>query len=366
MRSKTRMWVIAAALAACGVWAALSVRAYLNRGLVKFDGLPNALLFRSDNDFDFIDPLNDPTWCPATQAAHMRPDDPVVGLYLDQIAWALPWWVLKNHHVANVTLDGRPVLVNFCERCSSAAAFKRELQDQQHTFELAGMYLGTILVADQQTRTFWSPFTGEAIHGPLKGEQLERLPAFQCTWSEWIEQHPDSMVIVADQVAREGHASHTRPGSVNPRGRRPIDRTRSDTTDDRLADHELVLGVAIEGSSKAYALSALSQGGPVVHDMVGSHEIVILHEPDTWLTIAFARELDGEILNFEVNEDGAVIDSTTQSRWSVFGEAVAGPLAGHRLTYIPSGIEEWYAWAAYHPDTQVFDRGQMVRDRRGD
>src|SRR6266567_3878460 len=44
-------------------------------------------------------PLNDPAWTDAYD--HLRDDDPVLGLYLGRRAWALPWWIIKNHHVAN-------------------------------------------------------------------------------------------------------------------------------------------------------------------------------------------------------------------------------------------------------------------------
>ncbi len=37
------------------------------------------------------------------------------------------------------------------------------------------------------------------------------------------------------------------------------------------------------------------------------------------------------------------------------GEAVSGPLAGTQLVYLKSGIEEWYAFAASHLDTEIFE-----------
>ena len=58
----------------------------------------------------FHDPLSDPTWLPSDGDSHMRPTDPVLGLAFAGGAWALPWWIIKNHHVANLMLGDLPVM----------------------------------------------------------------------------------------------------------------------------------------------------------------------------------------------------------------------------------------------------------------
>jgi hypothetical protein len=37
------------------------------------------------------------------------------------------------------------------------------------------------------------------------------------------------------------------------------------------------------------------------------------------------------------------------------GEAVSGTLAGTQLVYLKSAVEEWYAFAASHPDAEIFE-----------
>ena len=55
-------------------------------------------------------PLEEAEWLPASDDGHMRPDDTVVGMIVDGKAYAIPWWVMKNHHVANLVLDERPIM----------------------------------------------------------------------------------------------------------------------------------------------------------------------------------------------------------------------------------------------------------------
>ncbi|MBW3591192.1 MAG: DUF3179 domain-containing protein, partial [Actinobacteria bacterium] len=48
-------------------------------------------------------------------------------------------------------------------------------------------------------------------------------------------------------------------------------------------------------------------------------------------------------------------DQQTQSIWNVLGQAVDGPLSGKRLTAVPHVDTFWFAWAAFQPQTQIFD-----------
>jgi hypothetical protein len=295
-----------------------------------------------------------PDWRRAEKADFMRPDDPVLGLSWNRQAWALPWWIVKNHHVANLELGGRDVLVTFCEMCSSAAAFVRRLDDGRlFFFESVGIYNGSILISDTSTESLWSPFNATAVHGPLKGTVLKRLPLYQCHWSEWKSRHPETMVPFDSEDKRHGHGAQDYPGKDRigtnfiPSLLRPID--------ERLPGYTLVLGVKADEAARAYPIAALQSAGAPINDAVGTAEIVVFHEPGTYLATAFSRRLGRQTLTFFRTQDGALIDRNTSSRWRHTGEAYTGPLRGKTLAFVDSGVEEWYIWAAYHPDTTIFE-----------
>ena len=297
-------------------------------------------------------PLTAPIWLPAQNARHMRPDDPVLGLLVDGLPYALPWWILKNHHVANLTLEGRPIVVKLCEICSSAAAFNPVLQDTRLTFQAIGAYKGTFVTMDHETRSIWASFTGECLTGPLRGKQLEQLPLYQATWAEWISLHSRSLVPDGRGEQRQGHGAHMFPGSAES------DRGMAKTLvhrDERLPFNELVLGVKSDGHARVYPLVRLHQVGPVLNDALGAQKIVIFSKPKSWMAMAFSCEVDGKCLVFKSSEDGKIVDRDTMSLWNMFGQATSGPLAGRSLAFMPSLVEEWSAWAAYLPATEIFD-----------
>jgi hypothetical protein len=105
-----------------------------------------------------------------------------------------------------------------------------------------------------------------------------------------------------------------------------------------------------------------------VHDTVGGHPIVIFYQPGTLsalddaeiaksrsvgATAVFSARLGDRPLTFEALADG-VRDRPTGSRWTFFGVAVSGPLAGQRLTPVPHVDAFWFAWAAFNPATTLW------------
>ena len=219
-------------------------------------------------------------------------------------------------------------------------------------FRLRGQYNATILLDDTQTNTLWSPFTGVALAGPLRGSALQRLALSQCLWSEWQSMHPKTLVLYGEQSMRLGHGSEYSPGSpgIEPGFLHSLSRP----IDERLPHNTLVLGVENRTTARAYPLQALAQIGPVLNDFLGGEEIVVRCRPGSLQALAFERRVANRALVFRSSATGEVYDEDTRSVWNEMGEAVSGPLAGTQLPFFNSGIEEWYAFAAYHPHAEIF------------
>ena len=305
-------------------------------------------------------PLNDPVWTDAH--GHVRADDPVLGVYLDRRAWALPWWTMKEPHAANLSLDERPVLVTLCVMCSSASAFRAEVEGKRLVFRVRGRYNGTMLLEDRATQSFWSPFTGVALSGPMRGAVMARLPLSQCLWSEWLAMHPGTRVLSAAPALRNRRWKEFSPGSP---GILPgfLD-TLVGPLDERLPHNMLVLGVENATMARAYPLQALARIGPVLNDSLGGAEIVLRCRPGTLQALAFHRRVGDRVLAFAYSEARGVYDEQTGSVWNEMGEAIAGPLAGTQLAYVDSGVGEWYEFAAYHRATEIFEATEGSINRK--
>jgi hypothetical protein len=61
------------------------------------------------------------------------------------------------------------------------------------------------------------------------------------------------------------------------------------------------------------------------------------------------------LLQFEPGgSPGEFRDRQTGSTWSIFGSATGGPLLGQQLAPVFHTTEFWFAWAAFHPRTEIW------------
>jgi hypothetical protein len=68
---------------------------------------------------------------------------------------------------------------------------------------------------------------------------------------------------------------------------------------------------------------------------------------------AFGRLLAGQTLAF-VFDGSKIVDDETGSEWDVLGRALSGPLAGQQLTPVVAVNHFWFSWAAFKPETRVY------------
>jgi thiol-disulfide isomerase/thioredoxin len=295
--------------------------------------------------------LDDPEHRRGPSATHMRDDDTVLGVVASGQARAYPWWILKNYHVVNDRIGETPVVVSLCEQCSGGAAFRGEHAGRVLHMDTPGVYNGTIILQDRETGTFWAPFSGRALEGPLAGQRLDRLPLLITHWDDWLTRHPETDVIWARPSLRSGHGSWYAPGKwgiVSEMG------ATLETWDSRLPENTLVYGVE-DGNGKAYPLTTVEAHQGVVNDEVGKTPVVVVARGGLEV-VGFERRLGSRLLTFRPSPlpEAVMVDSDTGSLWSLEGEAIRGPLRGARLKALDGYGVEWHVWFAYHPETEIY------------
>ena len=221
-----------------------------------------------------------------------------------------------------------------------------------HTFGVSGkLIVNALVMYDHQSGTLWSQFLSQGVRGPLANKALEIVPAVQTTWQQWLNLHPDTLVL--DKQGRyqgDSYEGYYEGGSTGIIGESNKDR--------RLPKKELVMGMTVAGFAKAYPFSAISEM-TVINDHFAGEEVVITFESASESGAAFGRRLDGRTLTFEPAEGRAGIalmrDQETGSLWQVLtGQSVERPLFGQRLERLPSHYSFWFAWSDFHPETELY------------
>lgn len=220
-------------------------------------------------------------------------------------------------------------------------------------FHLAGINNQNFIMRDQETGTWWQQVTGDAILGPLKGRRLNLVLHDELSLAVWKSEHADGRVLRPDE--RVASAGHYAPADWEERiGRMPV--VTATDEDSPLEPRALVVGVNINGQSKAYPLEVLRQQRLII-DSVGGVPILVVLGSDNKSVRGFERKVGERELEFfakTVSDAACLIDSKAGSEWDFAGRALKGPLAGRQLQKVFVLKDYWFDWKAYHPDTAIY------------
>lgn len=348
-----------------------------------------------------------PDFIDQAEAGWLGDQEPVIVVELGGEARIYPLQILTWHEIANDTLGGVPVAVTFCPLCNSALAFDRripldaaavedlasaapgvelgELTDDYRaayarqtgdvaaieaglevTFGVSGLlYLSNLLMFDSETSTLWSQLVGEGTVGTLTGTHLLRYPAPIVSFAEAREAFPGALVLSRDTGFSRNYGSNPYVGYDDANS--PAFLFRG-VTDGRLPPKERVVTFERGDESVAYPFTELEQANVVNDDVGGEPVVVFWHSGtrsaldarsiaqarDVGAATVYERVVDGQTLTFEWMGE-TFRDIETGSEWSLLGEAVAGELLGETLTPVVHDNTLWFAWAAFRPDTRIYE-----------
>ena len=133
------------------------------------------------------------------------------------------------------------------------------VNDVVHHFSAGGLYNGLVLLTDDESRSHWDHITGAAVHGPLRGAQLDAWPIEMTNVGAVMQVEPELPVFVSrlnlaqrlfTRIARRMAGKLFPPGFRRTMGER----------DARLAEMEIGLGVVVGHHSHFYPTSTIGQG----------------------------------------------------------------------------------------------------------
>lgn len=208
---------------------------------------------------------------------------------------------------------------------------------------------------DEETGSWWQQISGEAIQGKLKGQKLAEVDFDEISYGIWKRENPNGRVLRPDEeklAVNEYEADwETKVAKMPVRVSAKLDET--------LEPRTLVVGLEINGNSKAYPFSALEKQNPIL-DTVGGKKIIIILAEDKKSVRVFEREIGGKTLEFFIKPDTKeIIDAETASVWDFSGKAVSGEMTGKQLKKIAVIKDYWFDWKIYHPDTELYSLGSQ-------
>ncbi len=313
---------------------------------------------------DGIPPIDKPTFETVESAdAWLEGLEPVILLALEDDVRAYPLQIMTWHEIVNDKVNNIPVVVTFCPLCNTALVFERfPFNGELLTFGTSGNLRNSDLVMyDRQTQSWWQQFSGEGIVGYFTGTRLTAIPAAIISWEDFKTKYPDGQVLSKETGISRPYGQNPYVGYDNINS---FPFLFTGEINDQLRAMDRVVGVLLEsGEASAYTFTRLSEEH-VINDTIGETPVVLFWKAgtasaldtaviaegdDIGATSVYQATVNGEVLVFTDNGDGTFRDENTGSTWDIFGQAVAGPLAGISLQPISHHDTFWFAWAAFVP-----------------
>ena len=311
--SNTELAAFRVLIASITVLASVNTLAETKNGFVLDDAsVPPEEILHGGPAKDGIRSLEYPAFVAADDADFLKAKDRVLGIEMNGAARAYPVRILNYHEIVNDAFGGSAVAVTYCPLCNSGIAFDARVGNERLEFGVSGLlYNSDVLLYDRQTDSLWSQIEMAAISGAMKGTRLKAFPLTHTTWRDWVARYPDTEVL-SDQTGFPLDYRNDQYRDYNRSGKLMFPVAAEDS---RFRKKSLVLGLEIDGQYKAYPFSELNKTPKV-----------------------FMDEFQGR--RFEVRYD------RKNKTASIYGED------GNEL---PSLISYWFAWYAFHPDTEVFE-----------
>jgi hypothetical protein len=302
---------------------------------------------------DGIPALQNPIFISANEATYLSNDDLVLGFVNGEDARAYPHSILDWHEIVNDDINNESMALIYCPLTGTGIGWNRIVNSKKTTFGVSGLlYNSNIIPYDRETDSNWSQLLLQSVNGTLSGATAHTYNLVETTWGTWKQLFPATKVV------------STQTGHNRNYGTYPYGNYKSTNSlifpvaneDDRLHKKERVLAVFIEENVKAYRFDSFENALSLVNDEFESKNLVVAGSKDLNLMVAFNREIDNTLLQFEpvLNELPVVLLDNEGTQWDVFGRAVSGPREGQQLESIPQMMGYWFSFAAFYPDIAIF------------
>jgi len=240
---------------------------------------------------------------------------------------------------------------------------------------------------DKETGTWWQQITGKAVYGPLQGATLQLVPSDELTFGQWKSEASGGKVLAPVPKYIKEYDSNWEPEVA----KLPVVISFPGT---ELKSRDIVVGLEIDGTSRAYPWETLVKQSPLI-DRVHGTPLVVVVAPDHKSFRVFVSRIDGKDAEFflrgEAESDApnsgagvtpagpgpvegtsspragdpepappsspkswSLVDTATAGEWNFQGCAVSGTAQGKCLERVPALKDYWFDWRNYHPDTTIY------------
>jgi len=262
---------------------------------------------------DGIPSIDNPKFVTVAEADEWIEDNELVlAIIYKHVKRVYPLQIMVWHEIVNDEIVGDPVLITYCPLCGSGIAFEGKIDGAEVEFGTSGkLYNSNLVMYDRKTNSYWTQIDGLAVVGELTGTKLKPVSIDTVVWRDWKKTHPDSEVLSQD-------TGFTRNYGNDPYGSYYEDSYlifQVENTNNRVHPKTVIFGIEVDGVHKAYRENDLKEQG-IIEDTV-----------------------NGVRIKVERDDAGVVKITNLDTSDEIVKER-----------------DFWFAWYAFHPETQLYTK----------
>jgi hypothetical protein len=312
--------------------------------------VPTSEVFDGGPGKDGIPALTLPTFQDLNQATYLSDNDLVLIYSQGEEVRIYPHPILDWHEIINDKVGETSFSVTYCPLTGSGICWDRIIDGIETTFGVSGLLYNTNLIPyDRITQSNWSQMRLESINGTLISTKIKTLPIVETSWETAKSTFPNSRVVSTN-------TGHSRSYGNYPYGNYRTNHSSLlfpvNHKDSRLKSKERVLGVFYYSVPKAYRITDF-EGGKLIRDNIGNDTLLIFGNIEENIIVAF--EITGtndlEFSHSELNLP-YIIKDKNGNHYDIFGKSMEAGTAN--LKPVKSFVAYWFAWAAFYPNTELY------------
>jgi hypothetical protein len=342
--------MVAISLALCAVLLALTISG--RRGIWWLLGLGPilALFIRAFSTayHPAIALLDSPRFVAAYETNSI-PNEYTVGLIFDGKPYAFPYPALTDDPLILLTAFDKRVLIIWSVTANCAVALPLDRDTNAREIEVVSRPADSLLLYDSRLGQFIVGVTGRTIKGEVPIGFGPPITVAKMPLADWVALHPDSQVVASSSVVS---SSATVPVL-------PLLRFKVPTAGPPAGTRIAILSITPP--------TAILADQPLEHPLnvdAGDIPVLLERDPRTRMLRAYDRHLKGDLfLTFKPiarpprkHPEAAMIDSDSQSLWTLDGKAIDGPLKGEHLHEI--ALDDGLYWGVmkfWMPQLQLIE-----------
>ncbi len=306
---------------------------------------------------DGIPALSNPPTVSTAEIDYMQDNDRVIVLRMGDRPVAVPHNILWWHEIANFNAAERRMAATYCPLTGSSIVFDRSNIGEAELGVSGLLYQNNLIMYDRnENEALWSQILTGASCESDKGVPLETVPHVEMNWAGWKALYPDGEVLSTETGFNRNYTRYPYGDyeEINNGDllfpMRPLDTARP--------PKERTLGIPDkDGRALVFPFDLLDETGPmrVVTTSFNGRQIVVLWDGEKQAAAAYEPiTTSGRMVDLAV-EVSKFVDQNTGDVYEVNGMVMTGDNTGTSLRPIAEAyVAFWFAWPAFHPDTQIF------------